>query len=112
MLGYVLFGIALVVIIFLLQKRSPVDENEIRLDITRRIHDEMEVERKKMYAQLEISRQEAMSAITKQQKEYQESLGSIESSLEEKKAKMIEDLNTEIELRKEQNKQLKIELAK
>ena len=112
MLGYVLFGIALVVIIFLLQKRSPVDENEIRLDITRRIHDEMEVERKKMYAQLEISRQEAMSTITKQQKEYQESLGSIESSLEEKKAKMIEDLNTEIELRKEQNKQLKIELAK
>ena len=112
MLGYFLFGVALVVIIFLLQNRSHVDENEIRLDATRRIHEEMEIERKKMYAQLEQSREEAMSTITKQQKEYQESLGSIESSLEEKKAKMIEDLNTEIELRKEQNKQLKIELAK
>ena len=112
MLGYVLFGISLLIILFLLQKRSPVDESAIKLEITKKLHEEMELEREKAYAKIEADRQQAMSLIIQQQKEHQETLGSIESSLEQKKVKMIEDLNTEIELRKEQNKQLKIELAK
>lgn len=112
MLGYILFGVSLLVILLLLWKRSPIDQSAIKLEITKKLHKEMEIEREKAYAKIEADRQQVISLIIQQQKEHQETLGSIESSLEQKKAKMIEDLNTEIELRKEQNKQLKIELAK
>jgi len=112
MLAYVLLGIAIIYIIFLLQKQSRVDESSIKLELERKYQKELEDKRKQMYSEIEAERQKSFSQIQLQQQEYNKNLSEIESTLEQKKLKMIEDLNTEIELRKEQNKQLKIELAK
>ena len=94
------------VIGFLLRsKRSSIDEQSIRLKQEK----EAQEYRQKLF-------QEAEEQMNQRREEWLKNFQSQESSLADqishRKNQMIKDLETEIELRKAQNRQLKIELAK
>jgi hypothetical protein len=102
--------------LFLLLRQSRSGPTDDHYKIRAQYEEEIEIKRKKFYDEIEQERKKSFEEIQKQQSELLQTIQLQESSIAEqinlKKSQMVKDLETEIELRKEQNRQLKIELAK
>jgi len=102
--------------LFLLLRQSRSGPTDDHYKIRAQYEEEIEIKRKKFYDDIEQERKKSFEEIQKQQSELLQTIQLQESSIAEqinlKKSQMVKDLETEIELRKEQNRQLKIELAK
>ncbi len=94
------------VIGFLLRsKRSSIDEQSIRLKQERDAQEYRQKLFQEVEEQMNQKREEWL-------KNFQSQESSLADQISQRKNQMIKDLETEIELRKAQNRQLKIELAK